>query len=166
MQEEVDHFAWTRSAGTRVSAIPDQKRYRRQLRWTLRDTRCWSTIMRRVLTGKLPGIEVSHLGNVYCRHKNTDCGKYRLAASKITRKRGGVLTCSVFASPSTTFAVQPKPRNTDSAILSDEVLGSSLQEILSLCSKSRMVLEAILNNTYTDTRKYLYQYPRSDVAVV
>ena len=53
-----------------------------------------------------------------------------------------------------------KPRQSATIHMSDEVLAfqypSSFSRTLPLCGKSRMVLEALLNNTYTDTLENIF----------
>jgi AraC family transcriptional regulator len=99
-------------------------------------------------------------GNVYCRHKNTECDKCRLNTSKDCPEREESLDLLSFQFSPAQLSQFVKPRNTDIAIVSDEILSfkkrSSFTKILPLCGKSRMVLEAILNNTYTDTLENIF----------
>jgi AraC family transcriptional regulator len=99
-------------------------------------------------------------GNVYCRHKNTECDKCRLNTSKDCPEREESLDLLSFQISPAQLSQFVKPRNTDIAIVSDEILSfkkrSSFTKILPLCGKSRMVLEAILNNTYTDTLENIF----------
>jgi AraC family transcriptional regulator len=137
------------------------KRYRRQLQLNTEDTGML------VYHYEKDTIRESYLelkfcisGNVYCRHKNNECDKCRLSASKDCPEKEESLDLLSFHFSPAQLSQFVKPRNTDDTILSDEVLGfkkrSSFTKILSMCGKSRMVLEAILNNTYTDTLENIF----------
>lgn len=99
-------------------------------------------------------------GNVYCRHKNTECNKCKLSASKDCPEKEESLDLLSFRFTPSQLAQFVKPRHTGGTAMSDEVLSfkkeSSFTKILPLCGKSRMVLEAILNNTYTDTLENIF----------
>lgn len=137
------------------------KRYRRQLQWNMEDT----------------GILVYHYeknkdkesylelkfcisGNVYCRHKNTECNKCRVNQSKDCPEKEESVDLLSFRFSPAQLSQFVKPRNTSDTILSDEVLSfkkqSSFTKILPLCGKSRMILEAMLNTHYTDTLENIF----------
>jgi AraC family transcriptional regulator len=99
-------------------------------------------------------------GNVYCRHKNAECDKCRLSTSRDCPEKEESLDLLSFRFSPGQLSQFVKPRNVDSTALSDQVLSfkkrSSFSKILSLCGKSRVVLEAILNNTYKDTLENIF----------
>jgi AraC family transcriptional regulator len=99
-------------------------------------------------------------GNMYCRHKNTECEKCKLKASKDCSEKEESLDLLSFRFSPGQLSQFVKPRNAESTALSDQVLAfkkrSSFSKILSLCGKSRIVLESILNNTYTDTLENIF----------
>jgi len=98
-------------------------------------------------------------GNVYCRKKETECDRCQLGASRhcVERVESVDVVCFRFSPMQLTQFV--KPRKGDST-LTDDILNfkheSSFTKILPLCGKTRMVLEAVLNHTYTDTLENIY----------
>jgi len=98
-------------------------------------------------------------GNVYCRQKETECDSCKLNASRNCNERVDTVDVLSFRfSPVhlSQFVKANKSGNT----LSDDILyfnhPSSFSKILSLCSRTRIVLEAVLNHTYTDSLENIY----------
>jgi AraC family transcriptional regulator len=137
------------------------KRYRRNLQWNTEDTGMLVYHYEKE-KNKESFLELKFCisGNVYCRHKSSECSKCRLAASKDCPEKEESLDLLSFRFTPSQLSQFVKPRNTNNAVLSDEVLAfkkaSSFTKMLPLCGKSRMVLEAILNNTYTDTLENIF----------
>lgn len=137
------------------------KRYRRNVQWNADDTGMMVYHYEKD-NSKESYLELKFCisGNVYCRHKNTECERCRLNVSKDCSEKEESLDLLSFHFSPAQLSQFVKPRNTDVAVLSDEVLAfkkrSSFTKILPLCGKSRMVLEAILNNTYTDTLENIF----------
>jgi len=98
-------------------------------------------------------------GNVYCRKKNTECDMCQFSASKTCMERADSVDVVSFKFSPTHLSQFLKPRKGDS-ILTDDILNfthrSSFTKILPLCGKTRMVLEGVLNHTYTDTLENIY----------
>ena len=97
-------------------------------------------------------------GNVYCREKKTECNYCKFNASRgCVEKVESVDVLSFSFKPSylTQFG---KGKKTFS--VADEVLTfthpSSFSKILPLCSKTRMVIEALLNHNYTDSLENIF----------
>lgn len=137
------------------------KRYRRQLQWNTEDTGMLVYHYEKDKTREsFLELKFCISGNIYCRHKNTECDKCKLSASKDCPSKEESLDLLSFRFNPAQLSQFVKPRHTDGAVLSDEVLAfkkpSSFTKILPLCGKSRMVLEAILNNTYTDTLENIF----------
>lgn len=137
------------------------KRYRRQPQWSMEDA---GMLVYHYAKDKdkesFLELKFCISGNVYCRHKNTECDKCRANQSKdCPEKEESVDLLSFHFSPGQ-LSQFVKPRNTNNTILSDEVLSfkkqSSFTKILPLCGKSRMVLESMLNTTYTDTLENIF----------
>jgi AraC family transcriptional regulator len=99
-------------------------------------------------------------GNVYCRQKNMECNKCKLNLSKDCPEKEESVDLLSFRFTPAQLSQFIKPRNTNETILSDQVLSftkqSSFTKILPMCGKSRMVLEAMLNNNYTDTLENIF----------
>ena len=98
-------------------------------------------------------------GNVYCRQKDTECDMCKFSASRTCVERVESVDVLSFKFSPVHLSQFVKPRK-GNEILSDDVLNfrhrSSFTKILPLCGKSRMVLEAILNHTYTDSLENIY----------
>lgn len=99
-------------------------------------------------------------GNIYCRQKNAECDRCKINLSKDCAEKEETVDLLSFRFSPAQLSQFVKPRNTIDAVLSDEVLSfkknSSFTKTLPLCGKSRMVLEAILNNNYTDSLENIF----------
>jgi AraC family transcriptional regulator len=99
-------------------------------------------------------------GNVYCREKDTECNFCKFNASKgCVEKVESVDVLSFSFKPSylTQFT---KGRKSSHQSISDNVLAfkhnKSFSKQLPLCSKNRMVIEALLNHTYADSLENIF----------
>jgi AraC-like DNA-binding protein len=98
-------------------------------------------------------------GNVYCKQNAVECNNCKLSPSKNCGERMESIDLLSFRfSPVhlSQFVRQGKLQNT----LSENILQfkhkSSFTKILSLCGRTRMVLEALLNHSYTDSLENIY----------
>lgn len=98
-------------------------------------------------------------GNVYCTQKDTACDSCRLNSSRFCSERRETVDVLSFRFSAVHLSQFVKPQQV-SGTLTDDVLHfrhpSSFSKILSLCSRTRMVLEAILNQTYTDSLENIF----------
>lgn len=98
-------------------------------------------------------------GNVYCRKKNTECDMCQYGASKGCVERVDSVDVVSFRFSPTHLGQFVKPRKGNPA-LTDNILNfkhrSSFTKILPLCGKTRMVLENVLNHTYSDTLENIF----------
>jgi len=98
-------------------------------------------------------------GNVYCRKKNTECDMCQFSASKTCMERVDSVDVVSFKFSPATLSQFVKPRKGNAA-LTDNILSfkhvSSFTKILPLCGKTRMVLEGVLNHTYSDSLENIY----------
>lgn len=137
------------------------KRYRRNVQWNAEDTGMLVYHFEKN-TSRESYLELKFCisGNMYCRQKNTECDKCKVNLSRDCSEKEESLDLLSFRFSPAQLSQFVKPRNTGDTLLSDEVLGfkkaSSFTKILPLCGKSRMALEAILNNTYTDTLENIF----------
>ena len=136
------------------------KRYRKHPQWTMEDT----------------GMIVYHYkkndprenflelrfcvsGNVYCREKHVECDNCKFNASRTCAERIDSVDVMSFRFSSVHLSQFLKPGKLNDK-LADDVLSfkhsSSFSKILSLCGRTRMVLEALLNHTYTDSLENIY----------
>ena len=98
-------------------------------------------------------------GNVYCSQKDMECDQCKLHASNHCGERResvDILSFKFSVVHLSQFIKQGKLNSS----LTDDILhfkhSSSFSKILSLCGRTRMVLEALLNNTYTGSMENIY----------
>jgi AraC family transcriptional regulator len=98
-------------------------------------------------------------GNVYCRQKETECDACKFSATRSCMERTESIDVISLRFSAVHLSQFARPRKFDSTV-SENVLHfkhpSSFTKILSLCSRSRMVIEAMLNHTYTDSLENIY----------
>ena len=98
-------------------------------------------------------------GNVYCRQKQVECDlcKFNASRSCVDRIESIDVLSFRFSTIHLSQFVKPGKQNDT---LTNDILRfshqSSFSKIFSLCSKTRMVLEALLNHTYTDSLENIY----------
>ncbi|WP_276480512.1 helix-turn-helix domain-containing protein [Paraflavitalea pollutisoli] len=100
-------------------------------------------------------------GNVYCREKATECDQCRVGSSRNCSERvESVDVLSFRFSPVHLSQFVSSRRQEDELIATDNILQfthpSSFTKILSLCGRTRMVLEALLNHSYTGSLENIY----------
>ena len=98
-------------------------------------------------------------GNVYCKEKGTECNSCKLNATHNCGSRMDSIDLLSFRfSPVhlSQFVRPGKTQNTLSENILDFNHKSSFTKILSLCGRTRMVLEALLNHSYTDSLENIY----------
>lgn len=136
------------------------RRYRRELQWNIEDT----------------GMLVYHFekdnkrenylelkfcvsGNVYCRKKDTECDLCKFNESRNCMERVESVDLVSFRFSPVQLSQFVKPRKNE-PVLTDDILNfrhySSFSKILPLCGKTRMVLEALLNHTYSDSLENIF----------
>jgi AraC family transcriptional regulator len=98
-------------------------------------------------------------GNTYCRKKNTECDHCQFGASKNCVDKADSVDVVSFRFSPVHLSQFVKPRKGND-LLTDDILNfkhrSSFTKILPLCGKTRMVLEGVLNHTYTDSLENIY----------
>ena len=136
------------------------KRYHRNIQWNIDDT----GMMVYHYQKNNPRENYFELkfcvsGNVYCRKKDTECDMCQFSASKNCLERVDSVDVVSFRFSPMQLSQFVKPRK-GNAVLTDDILNfrhvSSFSKILPLCGKTRMVLEALLNHTYTDTLENIF----------
>jgi len=136
------------------------RRYRRHPQWNIDDTGMI------VYHYKKDQPKENHLelrfcvsGNVYCKQKDIECDLCKFNASRSCAERIESVDVVSFRFSPVHLSQFLKPGKLKDK-LTDEVLSfthpSSFSKTLSLCSRTRMVLEALLNHTYTDTLENIY----------
>ena len=98
-------------------------------------------------------------GNVYCRKKDSECDSCRFNDSKNCSDKAESVDVLSFRFSPVILSQFVKPRSTNET-LSDNILGfkheSSFTKILPLCGKTRIVIEGLLNNNFTDSFENIY----------
>lgn len=98
-------------------------------------------------------------GNVYCKQKHVECDlcKFNVSKSCVERVESIDVLSFRFSTMHLSQFVKPGKQNDT---LTNDILqflhASSFSKIFSLCSKTRMVLEALLNHSYTDSLENIY----------
>lgn len=98
-------------------------------------------------------------GNVYCRKKETECDLCQFSGSKSCTERVDSVDVVSFRFSPMHLSQFVKPRKGND-LLTDDILAfrhiSSFSKILPLCGKTRLVLEGVLNHTYSDSLENIY----------
>lgn len=136
------------------------KRYYRHPQWSLEDT----GMMVYHYEATDPSRNYFELkfcvtGNVYCRQKDTECDMCKYNASRSCMERvDSVDVMSFRFSPMhlTQFVKQGRNPDTTSTEILNFTHRSSFTRILPLCGKTRMVIEALLNHSYTGSLENIY----------
>jgi len=98
-------------------------------------------------------------GNVYCSQKNVECDQCKLNVSKSCPERVESIDILSFKFSTVHLSqfVQPLKIND---VFAEEILRfkhqSSFTKLLPLCGRTRIVLEALLNHSYTDSLENIY----------
>jgi len=136
------------------------KRYHRNIQWNIEDT--GMMVYHYEQNNKRENyfeLKFCVSGNVYCRKKDTECDMCQLSASKSCVERVDSVDVVSFRFSPAHLSQFVKPRK-GNAVLTDDILNfkhlSSFSKILPLCGKTRLVLEAVLNHTYTDSLENIY----------
>lgn len=136
------------------------KRYHRNQQWSIEDT---GMMVYHYEKGnkKANYLELKFCvsGNVYCRKKDTECDMCQFSASKSCMERVESIDVVNFRFSPTHLSQFVKPRKGNAA-LTDNILAfrhnTSFTRTLPLCGKTRMVLEAVLNHTYSGSLENIY----------
>jgi AraC family transcriptional regulator len=136
------------------------KRYHRNIQWNIEDTGMLVYHFEKS-TPRENYLELKFCvsGNVYCRKKDTECDMCQFSASKNCVERVDSVDVVSFRFSPMQLSQFVKPRRTTDT-LTDDILNfnhlSSFSKTLPLCGKTRMVLEALLNHTYTDSLENIF----------
>jgi AraC family transcriptional regulator len=136
------------------------KRYFRNVQWNIDDTGMMVYHYEKT-TPRENYLELKFCvsGNVYCRKKDTECDMCQFSASKSCAERVDSVDVVSFRFSPMQLSQFVKPRRTTDT-LTDDILNfkhiSSFSKTLPLCGKTRMVLEALLNQTYTGSLENIF----------
>jgi AraC family transcriptional regulator len=97
-------------------------------------------------------------GNTYCRSKNTECDSCKFHQSVNCEER--IDTVDLVSFKFTPAHLSQFVKGIKQTTFSEEILNfkhtSSFAKAMPLCSKTKMVLEALLNHSYTDSLENIY----------
>lgn len=135
------------------------RRYRRHHQWNMEDTGMVVYSYKKNDPRNHLELRFCISGNVYCTHKEIECDKCKLKVSRSCSERIETIDVLSFKFSTTHLSQFIKPAKEDGSLI-NEVLDfrhpSSFSRILSLCSKTRTVLEALLNHNYSDSLENIY----------
>jgi AraC family transcriptional regulator len=98
-------------------------------------------------------------GNVYCKQKERECGTCHIHTSRVCPDRTETVDVMSFRFSPVHLSQFVKPQHVQGS-LSDNVLHfkhpSSFSKILSLCGRTRLLLEGLLNHNYTDSLENIF----------
>jgi AraC-like DNA-binding protein len=98
-------------------------------------------------------------GNMYCSHKDTECNKCKAGLSKNCTDRRDTMDMLSFKFSPAVLSQFVKPRNTTDTLTEDMLLfkkESSFTKILPLCGKTRMVIESLLNHSFSGSLENIF----------
>jgi AraC family transcriptional regulator len=136
------------------------KRYHRNKQWNIEDTGILVYHYEKA-TPRESYLELNFCvtGNMYCRLKDMECDLCKLNESAHCAEKIESIDVLSFQFSPVHLSQFIKPRKTNDT-LTEDVLnfrhGSSFTKILPLCGKSRLVIESVLNHTYTESLENIY----------
>jgi AraC family transcriptional regulator len=136
------------------------RRYEKNPQWSLEDTGMMVYHYEREKPqGNYFELRFCIAGNAYCKKKEKECDICRLHTSRLCPDRAETVDVMSFRFSPVHLSQFVKPQQM-AGTLSDNVLHfkhpSSFSKILSLCSRTRILLEGLLNHNYTDSLENIY----------
>jgi AraC family transcriptional regulator len=99
-------------------------------------------------------------GNAYCFEKGTECSQCKVGNVRNCGERVESIDVLSFRFTDVHLSQFSRPKKQEENVISDNILQfkhpSSFSKILALCSRTRVVLEALLNHSYTDSLENIY----------
>lgn len=136
------------------------KRYKRGNQWNMEDVGMVVYNYRRSdEANNFMELKFCISGNVYCNSREIECDHCKLKATVSCNERVETVDVFSFRFYPTILSQYVKPKKEDSSLV-NEVLDfrhpSSFAKVLSLCSKTRSVLDAIINHSYSGSLENIY----------
>ena len=108
-------------------------------------------------------------GNVYCRNKAVECDACKLNATPGCTERVETVDVLSFRFLSVHLSQFVRPRKAENTV-SEDLLDfrhtTSFSKTLSLCGRTRLVLEALLNHPYTDSLENIFINAQSQMLLL
>lgn len=136
------------------------KRYRRHNQWNIEDTGMMIYHYRQDAPQEnFLELRFCVAGNVYCRKKEVECDFCQMNASRSCTERIESVDVMSFRFSPLHLSQFVRPGRINHSV-TEGILHfrhpSSFSKILPLCSRTRLLLEALLNHTYTDSLENIY----------
>lgn len=136
------------------------KRYHRNKQWNIEDTGIMVYHYERAEPrDSYLELKFCITGNVYCRQKDIECDTCKFNESTSCGQRVDSIDVMSFRFSPVHLSQFIKPRKTNDT-LTEDILNfrhvSSFTKILPLCGRTRIVLEALLNHSYTESLENIY----------
>lgn len=152
------------------------RRYRKNPHWNLDDTGMITYHYASPATKKDDEHTRNYLelrfciaGNVYCRHKEVECDSCKLNATPGCTERVETIDVLSFRFLSVHLSQFIRPRRVDDTV-SEDLLNfrhtTSFSKVMSLCGRTRLVLETLLNHTYTDSLENIFVNAQSQMLLL
>jgi len=108
-------------------------------------------------------------GNAYCRHKEVECDSCKLNATSGCSERVETVDVLSFRFLAVHLSQFVRPRKSDNTV-SEDLLDfkhiTSFSKTLSLCGRTRLVLETLLNHSYTDSLENIFINAQSQMLLL
>lgn len=149
------------------------RRYRKNPHWNMDDTGMLvyqnSTPKKGTDTERYLELRFCITGNTYCRQKDVECDSCKLKATPGCTERIDTIDVFHFRFQAVHLSQFIQPRRSGSTI-SEDLLQfthkSSFSKTLSLCGRTRLVLEALLNHSYTGSLENIYVNAQSQMLLM
>ncbi|HMH20877.1 MAG TPA: AraC family transcriptional regulator [Puia sp.] len=146
------------------------KRYDKDPRWSIEDTGMMVYHYKRDDPGQnYLELRFCMAGNTWCRQKDVECNSCKLNASPTCREKVDTVDILSFRFLAVHLSQFARPNKLDSKI-TDDILDfrhpSSFSKILSLCGRTRMLLETLLNHSFTDSLENIFINAQSQMLLL
>ncbi|MDR3716248.1 MAG: AraC family transcriptional regulator [Puia sp.] len=146
------------------------KRYEKHPAWNLEDTGMMIYHYKKTAPAEnYLELRFCIAGNLYCRKKETECDSCKLNASSRCEERVESIDILSFMFSAVHLSQFVKSQRMDDTIHEDILNfkhASSFSKILSLCGRTRLVLETLLNHAYTGSLENIYTNAQSQMLLL
>jgi AraC family transcriptional regulator len=108
-------------------------------------------------------------GNAYCRHKEVECDACKVSATPGCPERVETVDVLSFRFLAVHLSQFVRPRKTDNSV-SEDLLDfrhtTSFSKTMNLCGRTRLVLEALLNHSYTGSLENIFINAQSQMLLL
>jgi AraC family transcriptional regulator len=146
------------------------KRYRKEPRWSMDDLGMLVYHYKKDEPARnYLELRFCIAGNVYCRHKQVECNTCKLNATSGCSEREETVDVLSFRFLAVHLSQFVRPRKSDNTV-SEDILDfkhtTSFSKTLSLCGRTRLVLETLLNHSYTDSLENIFINAQSQMLLL